>query len=156
MQKTHSSTIYTSLSERGFTILEVLVAVVVLAAAILPILGVQSAALERVIRNEQEQKAVLIARQVLSFIEGSEQVLGTSRAEKSALELLQELASGAKGVEYDPVNKVQLRQFNALFVVEPWSIEMLGDTTLLRVVLEISWSEAPRDRIQIAYLVPPS
>lgn len=149
-------TIESPLHQQGFTILEVLVAVVVLAAAILPILGVQSAALDRVMRNEQEQKAVLIARQILAFIEGSEQVLGASRAEKTALELLQELASGAKGVEYNPVNKMQLREYNALFVVEPWNIEMLGETTLLRVVLEISWSQDPRDRVQIAYLVPSS
>jgi prepilin-type N-terminal cleavage/methylation domain-containing protein len=150
----NGSTLKRAAPKGGFTLLELLFAVVILAAAMLPMYGLQSTALDRVLRSENELQATLIARQILSFIEGSEDKLRSTNARLTALETLRTVASGAKGVTYQPTNEELLNQYYVSFVIEPWTIELLGNTALFRLLLEVSWSDNPRDRLQFTYLFP--
>jgi prepilin-type N-terminal cleavage/methylation domain-containing protein len=142
---------------RGFTFIELLFAVLILAAAILPIYGLQTTALDRVARNENELQATLIARQLLSFVEGSEGNLRSTNTELRADDALRQIAKGTKGLDYQPANVDVLRQYSVIFAVEPWTIQVTEQLPipLQRLRLEVSWGPTSRDRVKFMYLFSP-
>jgi prepilin-type N-terminal cleavage/methylation domain-containing protein len=144
-------------NDKGFTFIELLFAVLILAAAILPIYGLQTTALDRVARNENELQATLIARQLLSFVEGSEGSLRSTNRELRADDALRQIAKGTKGLDYQPANLGVLTQYSVMFVVEPWTIQLTEQLPipLQRLRLEVSWGPAPRDRVKFMYLFSP-
>lgn len=141
----------------GFTFIELLFAVVILAAAILPIYGLQTTALDRVARNENELQATLIARQLLSFVEGSEGNLRSTNRELRADDALRQIARGTKGLDYQPANLDVLTHYSVVFVVEPWTIQLTEKLPipLQRLRLEVSWGPSSRDRVKFMYLFSP-
>jgi len=142
---------------KGFTFIELLFAVLILAAAILPIYGLQTTALDRIARNENELQATLIARQLLSFVEGSEGNLRSTNRELRADDALRQIAKGTKGLDYQPANLDVLAQYSVTFVVEPWTIQLTEQLPipLQRLRLEVSWSPSPRGRVKFMYLFSP-
>jgi len=142
---------------KGFTFIELLFAVLILAAAILPIYGLQTTALDRVARNENELQATLIARQLLSFVEGSEGNLRSTNRELPADDALRQIARGTKGIDYEPANADVLAHYSVTFVVEPWTIQLTQQIpiALERLRLEVSWGPSKRDKVQFMYLFSP-
>jgi hypothetical protein len=141
----------------GFTFIELLFAVLILAAAILPIYGLQTTALDRIARNENELQATLIARQLLSFVEGSEGNLRSTNRELRADDALRQIARGTKGLDYQPANLEVLSHYSVMFVVEPWTIQLTEQLpiSLQRLRLEVSWGPTQRDRVKFMYLFSP-
>jgi acyl-CoA synthetase (AMP-forming)/AMP-acid ligase II len=141
-------------AESGFTFIELIFAVLILAAAILPIYGLQTSSVSRIARNENELQATLIARQLLSFIEGSENTLRTTNHELKAFDALQQIARGTKGIDYQPDNREVLARYTVKFVVEPWNINLTEQLPigLQRLRLEVAWGPLENDRVRFTYL----
>ena len=55
--------------ESGFTFVEVMIALVLLASASAILVGMQSAAVHRTIRDTSAQKSMMVARRIMAMIE---------------------------------------------------------------------------------------
>ncbi len=74
--------------ERGFTLLEITIAVALLAVSLVTLLGLEAQITQQTVTDRGRQKALLVARRVLSAIEASEDPVEPGTREASAGEIL--------------------------------------------------------------------
>jgi prepilin-type N-terminal cleavage/methylation domain-containing protein len=136
----------------GFTLLEIMIAVVILALAITTITGLQSASLSGTRQASNRLRALLIARQLFAAYESIDlsklQVLSYQGTPSQVLSKLIAVDTPPEGVsEYDALYGVTLE-------LAPWEISDLPPGSVWRLVVQVNWSENPRDALEAAYFVP--
>ena len=143
---------------RGFTLIEVVIAVLILSAALVTLLGLQSSILHRALRDEEKQHAMLLARTILSAIEVKNKDIDIQDNVMSVGELMNKLdISTALGTSSEQSNKFD---FMAHLKVENVSVRDLGDNLMKSVSLRIfskdaqNSGEVPLDTFEIVYLIP--
>jgi prepilin-type N-terminal cleavage/methylation domain-containing protein len=139
-------------SEGGFTFLEVIVALALLAVSASMLIGMEGSAIRRTIRDTNAQQAMLAARRVMSVIEAmSDKDFNlSSQDNRSVPELLDAL-----GVPPNPEegNQSQMSALIASILVEDLQIpipNMVVDP-MKKIVLTIRWSQSRDDWIRIYY-----
>lgn len=138
-------------TEAGFTLIEIIIAVLVLATALVTLLGLQAAAVERTIRDNNKQRAMFIARTILAAIESSEEPIEPQDLSAPAADVIKKLAP-EDSTDRDFLQEIS--QFDAHFVVENWELPDIDPKALKRVTLTISWSPAFQDSFQVNYFIP--
>jgi prepilin-type N-terminal cleavage/methylation domain-containing protein len=140
----------------GFTFIEVLLALVILASASAILVGMQSAAISRAIRDRNAQQAMLFARRIMSSVE----ILGESgdiqaSDEQPALQMMQ--AYGVPNPSSD-LEKKALEPLKASLMVEEFPLPIPipnKDPALLRkLTLKVSWGTNIDDSFVVASLLP--
>jgi prepilin-type N-terminal cleavage/methylation domain-containing protein len=142
---------------KGFTIIEVLFAVVILSAALIPLLGLQSASLHRTSRNEHEFQATLIAQQLLSFIEKGEWSEAEWNSVRPANEMLQQVSQRMTGIRYQHPDENSLLPYSVRLVTVPWTLPQIQiplTVPLAKMTITVFWGEAIQEQIQLTYLIP--
>lgn len=138
----------------GFTLLEVMIALMILASSGAIMIGLQSAAVNRTIRDKQAQHAMLAARTIMSVIELSGDKLPLSDQDGTPLPaVLQQLGLPAPTAEEQQRALESLRVF---LKIQPWSLpfDNISDNPMQKLVLAIAWGDAPTDRFVVEYLIP--
>jgi prepilin-type N-terminal cleavage/methylation domain-containing protein len=140
--------------QRGFTFLEIIIALMILASGAGILIGLESATIQRTIEDRTVQQAMLAARRIMAAIETiapPDQV--TSLPRQPLITLLQELKAppGAS-----PEEKMALERYTAEVQVEvfPLPLPNIEPNPLQMVSLKIFWSERPADLFEIQYLIP--
>jgi prepilin-type N-terminal cleavage/methylation domain-containing protein len=136
-------------SERGFTFIEVIVALTLLAASASILIGMEGAAIRRTIRDQNAQQATLAARRIMASIEAIDAKdfnLGSSD-NRPVEELLSEL-----GV--DSSQQQRNSALTASLLVEDQPIPFPNTTInpMKRLTLTISWGQGRDDFITVFYL----
>jgi prepilin-type N-terminal cleavage/methylation domain-containing protein len=144
----------TSAQQGGFTFIEVLLALVILASASAILVGMQSAAISRTIRDRNAQQAMLFARRIMS----SAEILGETgdipnADEQSALQMMQ--VYGVPDPSSD-LEKKALEPLKASLLVEdfPLPIPNADPVPLRKLTLRVSWGTAIDDSFVISSLLP--
>jgi len=143
-----------SAKERGFTFVEVLLALVVLASAAAILVGMQSAAISRTIRDQNAQQAMLFARRVMSAIEVMEDTIQIPAAdEQPALQIMQTFGVPEPSTDLE---KKALEPLRASLVVEEFVLPMenFDQSPLQKLTLRVAWGAAIDDAFVITYLKP--
>jgi prepilin-type N-terminal cleavage/methylation domain-containing protein len=143
-----------SAHERGFTFVEVLLALIVLASAASVLVGMQSAAISRTIRDRNAQQAMLFARRVMSAIEVMDESSPIPPAdEQPAAQLMQTF--GIPEPTTDP-EKRALDPLRASLIVEEFALpfENFDQSPLQKLTLRVAWGNAIDDAFVITYLKP--
>lgn len=137
--------------DRGFTIIEIVIAVAILATALVTLLGVQASILERTVRDRNVQQAMLLAREALAAIESLDEPLDLQSEQMPIGQLLEKLGieHGAWDAELE-----QLDLYTAQFNVTAWGIPGLDDEAMKRVSLVLFWGPDPRDQFEVVYFIP--
>lgn len=139
--------------ERGFTFVEVMIALVLLASASALLVGMQSAATNRTIRDTSAQKALMVARRILSIIETIPDTEFTisSMQEQPAVALMEQLQIPTEDTSNDDV---LLNKLSATLQIDDWLLPVPGaeETPMKKVLLSLSWGPSNQDRISIEFI----
>jgi prepilin-type N-terminal cleavage/methylation domain-containing protein len=148
------------LRTRGFTLMEVTVAILLLASALVILLGLQGSTIHRAVRDRHQQQAMLVARQILAAIEVNSDDLEQQDLTAPVDELLSKLLGMSGRVPGDEDEAP--RYFQANLHVEDLELpvpsidpkfaeQKLG---LKQVVLTIFWGENVESQLRVVFLVP--
>lgn len=144
-------------SERGFTFIEILVALTLLAAAAGLLIGLQSAAVRRTLRDTQAQQAMLAARRIMSSIESMKKDSFdlSNQDNQPVASVLQGLGVPASS---DPSEQDALASLAASIQIEDWILPLpdMDQNPMKKITMKIAWGVAPDESISILYLFSPS
>ena len=138
----------------GFTLLEIMLAISIFAVALIPALSLQNAALNRLYRNDKEFRAMLTARQIMSFMEILRRPPREEQLSGPAVTILEQLGTSATGASYRHPNPAEIEDLFVELAIEPWQIEGLPDNRLLRITAIVSWGPGEMDALRLNYIVP--
>jgi prepilin-type N-terminal cleavage/methylation domain-containing protein len=136
-------------SECGFTFIEVIVALTLLAASASILIGMEGAAIRRTIRDQNAQQATLAARRVMASIEAIDAkdfTIGSSD-NRPVDELLSEL-----GVDSGQQQRNSALTASLLVEDQPIPFPNTVINPMKRITLTISWGQGRDDFITVFYL----
>lgn len=134
---------------KGFTLLEIMIAVVILSIALVTLLSLQASVLSQEVRDKERQAALGIARQILTALEIREDPMEDGELNLRAGELLSMLYDNPtpnnsnvpeKGLDY-----------LATLSVSPRGIPTLSKNDLQEFKLTIRWGEGELDKVSFLY-----
>ncbi len=138
--------------EEGFTLIEIILAIMLLAAGLSVILGLQSSAVDQTIRDRNKEFALLAGRRILSTIETGDGDVEILEKDEPMNKLLQSFGAIDPNSKEDDLTR--LAEFQGHIKVENWGIPEINPNAMKKISLEISWSDSPRDMVQLIYFVP--
>ena len=141
--------------ESGFTFVEVIVALTLLAVAAGLLIGLEGAAVRRTIRDTQAQQSMLAARRIMSSIEAmrtKDFTLGNVDNQPAAA-VIQQLGGPSSD---DPSETKALDLLSATIQVEDWVLPLpqTESTPLKRILLKVAWGTEVDESISVLYLMP--
>ena len=143
----------TSHNQAGFTFIEVMVALIILASASGILVGMQSSAIARTIRDKNAQQGMLLGRRIMASVEalGPQGLIGNFDGE-AALSALQKWSIP------DPTNDLEKRAlapFSVSFASEDLVLPLpnTGQDPMKKVLLRISWGKEVDESFNIIYLM---
>lgn len=148
-----------SLSE-GFTLIEVTLAILILAVGLSVIIGLQSSTVNQSIRERNKEVALLAGRRLLSQLEISEEDLEPVDLSAPLPELLAKYNADEKGGQSEGSRNSEssvgpnLSSFQGTLKIEPWGIPDVNPEALRRVTLTIAWGPNRIDSATILYFIP--
>lgn len=138
-------------SQQGFSLIEIVFAVLIFAGSLVVLLGLQSSSLQLTARDKLTQRAMLYARRILAPLETSSDPIEIQDVEGTVRDLLARVTPGdidlAQDESIDP-------NFRAHLKVESWGIPNINDEAMKRLSLTIRWSQSSDDMFQIVYFLP--
>jgi prepilin-type N-terminal cleavage/methylation domain-containing protein len=151
--------------EHGFTLIEVIIAVLILGVSLTTIVGLQSSILSQAVRDRNKTYALFAARSVLTELElGAAQLEPATKNDKLT-EFLQ--ASGGYK-KTDQLFLDAVKDFDATILIDELEVPNPGPATMsqsgtaipapalkfIKIILTISWGEASIDSITIPLILP--
>ena len=131
---------------RGFTLIEITIAVFNRALALTTLIGLESAVVDRSLFDRNNLRAMLFARRILAQFESENSGFEIQDRTVPAKELL--LAGSG-----DPQEELELEDLTASLKIEEWPTPF-KENALKRISLTVRWSPAPRDALSLYYFVP--
>jgi prepilin-type N-terminal cleavage/methylation domain-containing protein len=138
----------------GFTFIEVVIALAVMASAAGIIIGMQGAALRRTARDTNAQQAMLAARRIMASIEAlNPKNFNLQTQENQPISaILQTLGVTSLG---DKDEAAAMGALSASLLVQEWPIPLLEKEALMRkIILKIFWGPAWDETFEVIYLLP--
>ena len=130
--------------QSGFTLIEVIIAVLLLSFGIVASLGIYGAATSRTIRDYWAQKSLLIARQALVQYEAELKPAEIGREELELGEILREWGDEDKYLAETLRGEVEIRWVD---------LPMIEPETVKEIRVTVSWGESVEDRISLSLYV---
>lgn len=143
--------------EAGFTLLEITIAVMVLAVSLVTLLGLQASIMEQSVRDRERQSALLVARRVLAAIEASEDPLQVGTREGKVGELLRMFLAGSEEDRSDATDASL--NLDAILRVEEFQVPSSDPDNdkpeiMKKAFLKVFWGPSDLDSLELVYLVP--
>ena len=143
----------TSQKQAGFTFIEVMVALIILASASGILVGMQSSAIARTIRDKNAQQGMLLGRRIMSSIEalGPTALVGDFDGEP-AMSALQKWSIPEPS---EDVDKKALAPFYVSMSSEDLVLPLpnTGQDPMKKVTLRVSWGREVDESFVIVYLM---
>ena len=140
--------------QAGFTLIEILIALTVMAAASGVLIGMQSAAIARTFRDKNAQQGMLLARRIMASVEAS------ADNPQALVNFDNESAIGARhnfGIPEptEAAEKKALAPFTVTMLVEefPLPIPNMDPEPMNKITLRVSWGADSDQNFIIAYLM---
>jgi prepilin-type N-terminal cleavage/methylation domain-containing protein len=143
----------TSHNQAGFTFIEVMVALIILASASGILVGMQSSAIARTIRDKNAQQGMLLARRIMSSIEalGPTGLVGNFDGEP-AMNALQKWSIPEPTEDID---KKALAPFSVSIASEDFVLPLpnTSQDPMKKILLRVSWGREVDESFIIMYLM---
>ena len=154
------SQVKAQITECAFTLIEVTIAVLILASGLLVVLGMQSSIIERTLRDRSALRAMLVARTILSTLEIRHQPLTIGEEQGSVDDILKKFAIP----DNDDPNKVSTTsssKFNSELLAslkieyQPLADkDQVEEHALKRLTLNIAWGDLPIQSLTVVSYIP--
>lgn len=142
-------------TQRGFTLIEIIIAVMILAFSLTALLGLQSSATDQAIRTRNKQQAMLMARKIMSAIELQGAIVQNTKIEAPAAQVLQKfLVQDPQETKKEKTAASTELPLTANLTIEYWPVEGLPEKSIQKVSLSLFWSSNPADTIDVVYFIP--
>jgi len=139
--------------QRGFTLVEVVIALVILGGSLVVLLGLQSSLITRTLRDETQERASLLTRQLLAPLEAGLSSTDTIDTSGTFQEVYARVTKDlAQPSDLDSTDNNAM--FRVSYTIVPWKIEGFDDDLMHKVTVIVSWGENPSDRTITNYFVP--
>jgi len=141
-------------NQKGFTLIELLIALSVMAAAAVVLIGMQSAAIARAIRDRNAQQGMLLARRIMASLESLSDAPDTIQTfeNESALGALQKFGIPEPSQEAE---KRALAPFQVTLVSEELQLPVPNITQdpMKKFSLRVTWGPAIDETFVVTYLM---
>jgi prepilin-type N-terminal cleavage/methylation domain-containing protein len=140
--------------EAGFTLIEIIIAILLLAGSLVILLGLQSSAMGRAVRDGHKLQAMLLARQILAAVETSKDPLGEENYSGPAIKALEDYVPNFRSLGQD-LNSYETFQIN--LQIHDWELpieDVKLPVKIKRADIAVSWSALPQDSVWVTYFVP--
>ena len=138
----------------GFTLIEIVIAIMILAMSLVTLLGLQSASIDQSLRTRNKTRAMLAARQIMSVIETEGQTIDLQQKSGTVEDILSLFLKNPPKDSKEEQELLNTESLQAFLVVEKWEIKGLPKDVVRRIRLRISWSDSPVDSIEVVYFIP--
>lgn len=138
------------IKSEAFTLMEITLAVLILATSLTVFLGLHSSSMRRAVRDRNMQQAMLMARRILASLEVCEDELQEGAKERVKP---QDIIGSCPDTTWDS-DEESFREFLLDYQVMPWDINTGNDPPLWRLTLRIYAEEYPQDRLEVVYFLP--
>ncbi|MDZ4787270.1 MAG: prepilin-type N-terminal cleavage/methylation domain-containing protein [bacterium] len=135
------------LNSDGFTLIEIAIAIFILATGLVIILGLQTATVSRSIDDRLRLQAMLIARRVLTGLETGDVEPKDQETSQPALEYL-------STEDIRPEDEEMYKKFTVNLNIGPWEIPGYDDLKVKRIFVKIAWGDKPEQSVPVFYFVP--
>lgn len=138
-------------NQRGFTLIEITIAILLLAGSLVVLMGLQFSTIEQTVRDQNRETALLAGRMIFAQIEAENLPIKNQDISVPLAQLLNDYTLPA---EEDAPRLAQLGAYTAHFTVSDQEIPTLRPRAMKRLQLIISWSDDPLDAVEMAYFLP--
>ena len=137
--------------QRGFTLVEVIFALIVLGGSLVVLLGLQSSLISRTLRDETQEHAILLTRQLLAPLE-----VGLSPTEPVDVTGTFRDVYGkvVKDGATLPTLSAQDDEFTVTYTIAPWKIAGIDADVMRKVTVTVSWGTQLADKTSTNYFFP--
>jgi hypothetical protein len=135
-----------SRSSSGFTIVEIVIALAILATAVVTLLGLNAAILSGTNRSEERLRSTLLLRRILSAIEFEPPGELPFSARGDVSEVLRALKSQGSLIEREDLS------YPCEVEIKRWEIAGLPISDLWRAEARVVWGPNPTDTLAIDYI----
>ncbi|MCB0338983.1 MAG: prepilin-type N-terminal cleavage/methylation domain-containing protein [Bdellovibrionales bacterium] len=135
----------TSAIERGFTLIEIVIALFILGTSLVTLLGLQSAILERTNRDQNRLNAMLFMRRVLANIETSNSEVDVGNQSGTFAELLE--------LSQDDPDYDKALSIDGSIEIQFWPLPQ-NPQALKQVIVRASWGPDALDSFILYYFLP--
>lgn len=136
-------------AEGGLTLIEVIIAIMLFASAMITILGLQSSNLARTREDRQRIRAMLAAREILSALEIQEEMLPPGNKEGTIEEILAPL------ITMPEKSKKAVKDIHAGLLatldIENIPLPEMGPTAMQKATVTVSWGDGPFDLFKTSF-----
>lgn len=140
--------------QAGVTLVEIVIALAVFVTAASIMIGIETAALSRTIRDKNAQQAMLLARRILASVEAAGSRIDIPDQENQpASEVLRVLGAPDSG----PAENEKLPgDFLVSMTLADWDLpfENIQNPAMRRLVLVVKWGDEQPDSFSVQYLFP--
>lgn len=143
-----------SQGQRGFTLAEVTIAILVLSSAVIVMISLQSASVDSAFRDERRQKALLAARAIFAALEIQEDPPDDVDIQAPLVDLLRQREPLDGLTDWN--ERAELKPFQAHLEIKNWPLPLkdIRNDAVKRVRLRVYWSNSPADAIELTYFIP--
>ena len=135
------------LTQEGFTLIEITLAIFLLAVSLVTLLGLQASVIQRSLNDRNRLDAMLIARRVLSSIESGETPATVQDNLLPASLFFDEEDEKTEGTNEFSHLKVQLK-------IEEWPIDAYPEAKIRRLLVRVMWGDEPDAGVSVYYFLP--
>lgn len=140
-------------TERGFTLIEVAIAVGILGIALTTLIGLQTAYADRYVYEKNLTRAALYAQYLMTMLELDPKLPDDGDTDQDLSAALDESGFFENNFrESSQTEKDELSRWKVVRHIEKISIDPIEDA-LRRIDMTVSWSDTPLDRFQLVYFV---
>ena len=135
----------------GFTLLEVLIALLILATSMVTILSLQGSIMSRTVQDTRAQRALFASRLILSLIEAQEDTLAFLNDQGTAAEIIKAIAPEGGNLP-SLFNLSDYADIQASIATQPWTTGGIAENSLRKFVVSLRWGDGPGEFLETTYL----
>lgn len=137
-------------SSGGFTLIEISIAILILAGSLAVILGLQASSVRRAAHDKLEMRAILASRRIMAEIETASDPIEVGIVKGTALDVLRSVSALQKGVRDEDGS---LQGLNAELDVAYRDLPGVGEKVMKEIKLKVSWGQADSDAYSLTYFI---
>jgi len=142
------------LHQGGFTLLEIMIALLVLASAATILIGMEVAAIQRTIYDKNVQQSMLAARRIMAALEADQTKLDQGNQENAPLIDMANKLGLPASTDQDELQA--LSRLSGTLQIEDWPIPApnMEENPMRKVTLWIAWGNQLDERFQLIHFIP--